>query len=183
MIHILIVVGMIFSVIFILAMTTATKIALETGLRIASIIVAFLLYFGSKAVGISIPDLILSAIQTSNPIAIGMFGAAVPFSAGAFSAWYVLRNMKKQPDIAVRAFIMIMTFVIILLGDVYLTTYKIDTQTEGINKFLLPNITFTAGVILYIIFNFVPTKDGGHDGWDSMFGGGGSSGSGGREGW
>jgi|SRR5829696_3997762 len=132
----------------------------EVVIRLIAALTGFLIYFGSQAVGLSIPSLMLAALSTTNPVSIGIFGAVAPASAGIVVAWYCLRVIKKSEELGLRLLVLLSTFIIVLFGDVYVASLANREFTQqGLNVSLLPNLTFTIGICLYIIFRYIPGSD------------------------
>lgn len=132
--------------------------SLQILIRILATVTGFLIYFGAKAVGLSIPSLMLSAISTTTPASIGVLGILLPGLAGMIVAWYCLKSIKKSEEVGLRLVILISTFIVVLFGDAYMASLGTAvTSQQGINVALLPNLTFTVGIALYIIFRYLPT--------------------------
>jgi hypothetical protein len=128
---------------------------LEGFVRFIAIIAAFILYFGSKFTGLSIPSLMLSAITTSNPIYFISVGALIPSLVGVTASWYVLKKLKKNESFAYRIAIFIGVFLITIFSDVLLAAF--GTNISG-SKELVPNISFVLGVSLYVVFRYETKK-------------------------
>jgi len=132
----------------------------EVVIRIVAALTGFLIYFGSTAVGLSIPSLMLQAISTTHPASIGVFGGVAPAAAGIIVAWYCLRTLKKSEELGLRLLVLLSTFIIVLFGDVYVASLaNKELSPQGLNVSLLPNLTFTIGICLYIIFRYLPGGD------------------------
>lgn len=132
----------------------------EVVIRIIAALVGFLIYFAANALGLSIPSLMLKAISTTNPGAIGLFGAVAPAAAGVIVAWYCLRTLKKSEELAFRLLVLLSTFIIVLFGDVYVASLaNKELGPHGLNVSLLPNATFVIGICLYIVFRYLPGSD------------------------
>jgi hypothetical protein len=80
-------------------------------------------------------------------------GLILPALTGAFVAWYCLRNLHKHEDLAHRIVILISTFILFLFADVYIASLG-TLISKDVNVSLMPNLTFTLGVSLYIIFKY-----------------------------
>ena len=153
--HILIVIS-IFTIIYLVAhMILSPNDGIENTVRSAAFATGFLIYYGSKAIGLSIPSMILRSLAITNPFTIGLFGILIPSLTGYFVAWYCIKNINKNENIASRLIILIITFIIVLFGDVYVTTYSIPkSETNILDITLLPNLTFTIALSLYVILQY-----------------------------
>jgi hypothetical protein len=127
---------------------------LERILRVVAMMTGFLIYFGARALGISIPDLMMASIRNAGPIVFGAINVIVPAATGVLVAWYCVRNIRSDEDIAARVVILLATFVLVIFTDVYAATYRTNIETGSINAALMPNLTFTVGLALYVISNF-----------------------------
>jgi hypothetical protein len=84
----------------------------------------------------------------------GAINVIVPAATGVLVAWYCVRNIRSDEDIAARVVILLATFVLVIFTDVYAATYRTNIETGSINAALMPNLTFTVGLALYVISNF-----------------------------
>ena len=125
---------------------------LERLLLIASIAAGFLAYSAARAIGLSIPALMASSLQTSSPFGIAALGVTFPSLAGVFVAWFCIRMMKRDHDIARRAALLLSVFIVTMFADVYVALAEDIGLTNP--KLALPNVTFVLGMVLYIIFTF-----------------------------
>lgn len=153
--HVLIVAGLLGLLILVARMIVAPKDAAEKTVRMSAFTSGFLIYYGSKALGISIPVLMIKSLVITNPFSIGLFGILIPSLTGYFVAWYCIRNIRKSDDIAARLIILIVTFIIVLFSDVYATAFDVIPMREtGLEITLLPNLTFTIALSLYLIVRY-----------------------------
>jgi hypothetical protein len=81
------------------------------------------------------------------------FSILIPWSVGIAVAWYFSWCLQKHIDIAFRVVILISAFIVTLFGDVYAASYAMETS-GSVDTSLLPNLTFTVGMGLYIILNY-----------------------------
>ena len=125
---------------------------LERLLLIASIAAGFLAYAAARALGLSIPALMASSFQTSSPFGIAALGVTFPSLAGVFVAWFCIRMMKRDHDVARRAALLLSVFIVTMFADMYVALAKDIGLTNP--KLALPNVTFVLGMVLYIIFTF-----------------------------
>ena len=152
--HLLIVIGVIGMFVFVALMIMSETNWLEKIIKTAAMVTGFLIYFGAKSLGISIPTMIMASVQNTNPIIFGVFGLVLPSAAGIFVSWYCMKNMRRSEIIASRIVILLAAFIAVMFGDVYATTYQITELEAGLNTALLPNLTFIVGLMLYVIFKY-----------------------------
>lgn len=133
--------------------------SINVTIRIVSVVTGFLIYFGSKAVGISIPELMLSAIATTNTLLISMVGILIPGVIGAIVGWYCVRAIQSHFEVAIRVLAIVATFVLVLFGDAYAAASASNIiSKQGINLSLLPNLTFIIGLALYFTLKYIPER-------------------------
>lgn len=154
LVHLLVlgaIVGMIYFLWFVI---TEKSDPVEKLLRVAALAAGLLIYIGAKALGISIPELMASALAVTNPFTVGLLSVVVPAAAGTFVAWYCLRLMRRDGDVAARGLVLFSAFVFTMFADSYLVLTTQATSTNA--SLILPNITFVVGVVLYTIFTYKP---------------------------
>jgi hypothetical protein len=125
----------------------------EKVVLIMSAMTGFLIYFGSRALGVSVPTFMMASVSTSSPVKMTFFSILMPLAVGVLVAWYFIWCIQKHKDIAFRIVIMISAFIVTLFSDVYAASYDVPV-TASIDTSLLPNLTFTVGMGLYIILNY-----------------------------
>jgi hypothetical protein len=141
----------------------------ETFMRCLAAACGLLLYLGSTAVGLSIPEMMFKALSTSFPIAIGVTGILFPACLGFLVSWYVIRELNskdaRQNAIAMRILTMVVVFVFFLYSDSYVASFGTELGSAFVH--LLPNLSFVLSVLLYAIFKFHPTvvQPGGAGPW------------------
>ncbi len=126
----------------------------EKVILIISAMTGFLIYFGARALGLSIPAMMMASVSVTNPIKMAVFSILIPWSVGIAVAWYFSWCLSKHIDIAFRVVILISAFIVTLFGDVYAASYTVEAGGGSIDTSLLPNLTFTVGMGLYIILNY-----------------------------
>jgi hypothetical protein len=130
---------------------------MEATIRSMAAVTGFLIYVGAEAVGLSIPSLMLEAITVTNPFSIGVIGIILPGFAGAIVAAFLTYAAKREEgeDIYWRLVVLVSTFIVTLFGDVYVQTLgnaqNNAVTPRGLDLALLPNLTFTIGLSLYLI--------------------------------
>jgi len=126
--------------------------SLERIILSSSLSAGFLAYTAARALGISIPSLLAQSLATSNPFGVAALGLIIPSMCGTFIAWFGLRMMKKDEDVAKRVSLVLGTFIITMFADVYAAMAGEIGLSQG--KFALPNITFVLGMVFYTIFTY-----------------------------
>jgi hypothetical protein len=130
----------------------------EIIMRSAGAVSGLLLYLGAKALGLSIPAFMLSALTQATTYTTGVIGALLPLGAGFLVAWYVCgyfssRDQRKNV-VGMRVLALIMVIVWFLFVDTYVATF--DSLHQDGFKLLLPNLTFTLALLLYSVFRYHP---------------------------
>ncbi len=128
----------------------------ERGIRIMACVVGFLLYIGSRAVGLSIPELMISAITQGGYINIFIVTVLLPAGLGVVVTSFIINRLQDSHTIALRIVLMLAVFIIFLLFDSYTLSFGHEIDDNSINKFLLPNMIFTLSACLYAIFFLKP---------------------------
>lgn len=151
--HIMIILGIIGLIFYISYAVHKEQEMFEKVILIISSMTGFLIYFGARALGLSIPSMMMSFVSMTNPVKMTFFTIIIPWSVGTIVAWYFSWCLKKHIDIAFRIVILISAFIVTLFSDVYAASYTVSINGE-IDTSLLPNLTFTVGMGLYIILNY-----------------------------
>jgi hypothetical protein len=123
-------------------------------IRIISAVVGVFIYIGAKGIGLSLTELIMLGVQLTSPLGFGLSAVLLPSATGVIVAWYFINQLRKSEDIAARIMILIMSFIVIMFGDVYVATYSVSDNFDGYNRALLPNLSFIIGLAIYIILNY-----------------------------
>lgn len=158
--HAVILAGMLGIFYFVYRLIQNDKELLENVIRTAAALTGFLIYFGSKAIGISIPTFMMSSVATTNPYTFGFMTIIAPSAAGVFVAWYTIKSIRQSEDLASRVVILITTFILVMFADVYAATYQVELDRSETMKALVPNLTFTVAICLYLIFRYQRPKKG-----------------------
>ncbi len=111
-------------------------------------------YLAAKALGISLPSLIVQSVEGGKWYSLIFLGAIIPSLAGFFLIRYVMACMMKHDAIAIRVMLMISALVLVMFGDVYIVAAgeaKLDDMRP-----LLPNVTFLLTMMCYIVFEYRP---------------------------
>lgn len=128
----------------------------ERSIRVLSCVVGFLIYIGSRAVGLSMPELMMSAIAQGSFVNTFVLAILLPAGVGVAVTWFIINRLQHSHAIALRSLLMLIVFVLFLLVDSYAVAFGESVNGENINKFLLPNMIFTLSVSLYAIFFLKP---------------------------
>ena len=153
--HILIIISILGILYFVSEMIFSGRDIIEKAIRMSAFSTGFLIYYGSKSLGISIPLMMIKSLVITNPFSIGLFGILIPSLTGYFVAWFCIRNIKKSDNISARLIILIITFIIVLFGDVYVTAFgTMPSDKPAFSMTLLPNLTFTIALSLYLILRY-----------------------------
>lgn len=153
--HVLIVISILSVVIMIFNLMFSVDSGIENTIRASAFTTGFLIYYGSKSVGLTIPSLILESLTITNPMSLGLFGILFPSLTGVIVAWYFLTKINKNDYVATRLIIIIITFLIVMFSDVYITTFGVSKESvEGVDITLLPNLVFTIALSLSFILRY-----------------------------
>ena len=150
--HIIIIAGIITMLGFIGRMIQKGDGKLERLIRVFALIAGFLIYFMTRAIGLSIPALIVNSLEQTGALTFWLLAIILPALIGILVAWYCLDAMRRKADLPARVVILISTFILTLFIDVYVATFSIPTGSQ-LDTNLLPNLTFVIGLSLFVIFN------------------------------
>lgn len=132
---------------------------IERLLRVAAFGAGLLVYVGAKALGISIPELMASALAVARPLSFGFLGVVFPALTGTFVAWSCLRLMRQDRNVAARGLILFSAFFFTMFSDTFAKLAPQAATSTSVDL-MLPNITFVLGVVLYTIFKYKPETTG-----------------------
>jgi hypothetical protein len=154
--HLFILASIITMFVFIWHTIIREKNKLEQIIRISAFVTGFLVYFGARATGFSIPEMMLVSITSINKWVLGLKAILFPAAAGTTVGWFCVKSLNRGLDVATRIVILLATFIMTVFTDVYARTYDIPRVEGEFAKALLPNLSFTVGLTLYVIFRFTP---------------------------
>ena len=133
----------------------------EIIMRSAAAVCGLLIYLGAKALGLSIPEFLLSALTEATSYIAAIVGSLFPMAAGFLVAWYVTRYFDSRNErkniVGMRILALVMTMVFVLFVDTYVATFDVAHRDDF--KLLLPNLTFVLAVLLYAVFKYHPLQD------------------------
>jgi hypothetical protein len=157
--HGLIVCGLIAKLVMMFYVVFRADTAAEKMLRATSVTAGMLVFFGAKALGVSVSEFVIRAVVVYSPAMFAVTAIAVPGTIGVLMAWYWLHVLKRgSPNIAQRMMILLGVFTTLQFGDVYLAAVR--HAGVAVDKALAPNILFTASMSLYLIFRYEPEQVG-----------------------
>ena len=142
--------GLVTLAILLLLTIAKAELGLEKLIRVLALVVGFLGYFGARAVGLTIPQMLFSALKESDPVwfsALSLIGA---LPLGLLVSWYLTRMLKKGDDFAYRFSILVGTFVTTLFAELLATALEVGLTTAT----LAPNVAFTIGLGIYLVSTF-----------------------------
>lgn len=114
-----------------------------------SLLVGFLIYMLSKALGLSIPELIFKSLENTSPIKFAVLSAFLSSMLGVAVSMVMVSAMKRSKAVSLRMSLMMFSFIIVAFIDVYAKTYAVDSPLGGINTALIPNMSFILGLVMY----------------------------------
>lgn len=152
--HLLILTGILVLLSGVILMVMREKSTEGTILRSLAAVVGLFIYIGAKAVGLSIPQLAMATVQVGGSPLYRFIAVLCPSVIGLLAARFILSHMDRSEDIAARIIVLIMAFIMIMFGDVYAATYSTNVAPDGLNKALLPNLSFVVSLALYIVLKY-----------------------------
>ena len=154
--NVIIIGGLILKVITIASVIFRAHEPVERIIRSSAFSSAILIFFGARAFGISISEMIIRAVMVYKPFAFGLVGVIFPSIIGIAVAWYFINSIKRSANVALRIMILVGTFAVIQFADVYFTAIK--EVGFIIDKALVPNLAFTLSISLFVILKYDPKK-------------------------
>ena len=115
--------------------------------RIMALACGALVAFGSKATGVSIPDLLNQAVPLPLAIRLGLVDTIIPATLGLGFGWYVTKAMRRDTQSATRVIIFFGSMIVSAFTDVYATA--VGTSGFGLTSSLVPNVAFLAALGIY----------------------------------
>lgn len=128
----------------------------ETLMRGIAGVVGLMLYIGSRAIGVSVPELAFRAMSNSFPLTVALGGIVLPSAVGLLVSWFVVRHISgrdaQKDAVAMRVLTMAMALVFFVYCDSWFYTFAQGGRTLQ----FLPNLTFVLAALLYAIFRYHP---------------------------
>ncbi len=155
-------IGLIFILLFIV-IKTLTKNIIESFIQLLSICTGYILFLGAKALGVSMPNLLMKSLLTVN-ITYHILLWGIPTALlGYFATNFFIKILKKNTAKSIRVLLIVLCFTILQLKDIYTINELINNQQiENIDNIrtaaLFSNLTFYLGILLYIISKFEPSE-------------------------
>lgn len=145
------------TLVFVRSVILANPNVVEKLIRVAAFGAGLLTYVGARTMGMSIPELMASALAVAAPLSFGFLGVVFPALAGTVVAGICLRLMKKDDDVAARVMVLFSAFFFTMFADTY-ANMAAQAWTSTSVDLILPNITFVLGVVFYVILNWKPEE-------------------------
>ena len=133
---------------------TNTKSIPERIVRGLALTAGTFAYLAAKALGVSLPSLVVQSVEGGKWFSLIFIGAIIPSLAGFFLIRYMMACMKKHDAIAIRVMLMIAALVLVMFADVYVVAAS-QAKLEDLRP-LLPNVTFLLTMMCYIVFEYRP---------------------------
>jgi hypothetical protein len=169
LLHALLVSALVLFVLAIIRVALETSDTVERVLRVAALFAGAMVTLGAQQAGVDYADFVVEALAGARGAsAVANVGATIiPALLGVGLGFYVVRTLKVNETIAVR----VLAFVGMLATTAFLQVYAAAVSAEGLElgAAALPNILFTAGVILTVVFTYDKSKV--HGGGESGLGG------------
>ncbi len=143
----------------IVGMARQAPTKLETALRVAAMFAGAMVTVGASAAGVNYAEFTVDSLAGARPAsaAAHLAAAVVPALAGAGLGFYMVRRIRSHSLMAMR----ILGFVGMLATTAFIQVYALAADTKGIalGATAIPNIVFTAGVILAVTFGLRPEDE------------------------
>lgn len=154
--HVVIILGFVSKLaLSILSIWTAPKVV-ERIMRASAMSTAVLIFFAARSAKLSLAQIMVAAVELTNPITFGLATIIGPGFAGILLSWYVVRSLHKSQNVAVRIMILVGVFTLLQFADVYVD--GVIREGFHVDKVFLPNICFTVGISLYAILRYDPKE-------------------------
>jgi hypothetical protein len=122
---------------------------IEKTLALLAVSSAALAYFLAKALGISVPELILASISdTPSHISLAFVAFIIPGLTGAITAFLMNQPALKSSRVYERVLVFLITLLVLMFTDVYVAAVQV---AHHFDKQLAPNGSFVLGMSLYWI--------------------------------
>ena len=156
--HVLLLGSLLLFLISVVALSLTTKNVLERGLRIAALFAGAMVSLGAQASGVSYATFTVDALAGARPASASahVVATVIPALMGAGIGFFMARTMRRHTTLAIR----LMAFIGMLAVTAFLQVYAEAASLSGfkLGAAALPNIGFTAGVILTVVLT-MKTED------------------------
>ena len=132
--------------------------AQELLMRVIAVVVGVLIYIGSKAIGVSVPQLAYDAMSPSFPFSVALGGVVFPTLLGFFVSWFIVRHIGGRNEFKDAVTMRVLAMVITLIFFTYVDCWFYAYSKGGDALQLLPNLTFILSALLYAIFKYQPYR-------------------------
>jgi hypothetical protein len=123
----------------------ATKTTSERIIRGMALTAGSFAYFLSKALGLSLPELVMDSVQAGNLISFVTIATLMPALAGYLLIRYIMVCMKRHDAIAIRVMLMLSALVLVMFADVYIAAAG-QAKTSDLRA-LAPNMSFLLTIL------------------------------------
>jgi hypothetical protein len=158
---------LLFVVVLLATAFTATS-GLERFLRVAAIFAGAMVAVGATASGVNYATYTVNALSQARAAsaAAHFVGIFLPSVIGCGIGFYLVRTIRRSETFAIR----VLGFVGMLATTAFIEVYAEAASRDGfkLGAAALPNIGFTAGVILTVVFTLRTDGSGSHSGNSSM---------------
>ncbi|MHB1595330.1 MAG: hypothetical protein ACYCU3_14235 [Streptosporangiaceae bacterium] len=141
---------------------------LERFLRVAAIFAGAMVAVGAASSGVGYATFIVNALSSARPASafLHVITTVVPALIGSGIGFYLVRTIRKSETLAIRIF----GFVGMLATTAFIEVYAEAASRNGfrLGAAALPNIGFTAGVILTVVFTLRTDGSGRQDRHSSL---------------
>ena len=162
-IHMLIISGIIFMVLYTILMVLDGDHKKETIFRTAVLGLSFLIYYALIVADISISSFLIQTLENTNLTTIIMVNFIPPLVFGVTFAYFINKIFNNRNVMATKAIIMLSSLIIIFFVDTYASVIlSIDTFEDISTAFsstitstkLLPHASFVLGLIVCVTFGY-----------------------------
>ena len=145
--------GLIGMLILIIGMITGDENRVEIFLRVFTLLIGLLVYFGASFIGFSIPDLVFKSLLSSTPFNEWFVNIIAPTISGFAISWFITYKIKSENVFAARLLVFIGVFIFLLFLDIFINAASLGFQMETLKA----NLFFTIGTGLYLVFRYDPS--------------------------
>ena len=128
----------------------------EQIIRGMALVAGVFAYLAAKALGVSIPTLLVKTVDDAHWFSLLFLGTLVPSAAGFLLIRYVMACMRKHDVIAVRVMLMVSALALVMFADVYVAAAG-EAKLVDLRP-LLPNVSFLLTMMCYIVFEYRPRE-------------------------